>query len=87
MKPRAETQMQTKPETGPPKVAANIPSPATMSATATQPCWPGRRAAATAKRYIPAIEISQGIELKRPTCKSERPPMPRMISGSQNVTA
>ncbi|MNH26488.1 hypothetical protein D3C79_865430 [compost metagenome] len=87
MKPIAAKHTATKANTGPPVVDMNMPVAATSRAPATQACWNFQRAEPAAKAYMARIEISQGIELKKPTCMSLRSPMRLMMLGSQKVAA
>ena len=87
LKPRAAKQMATKAKIGPPVVERNMPVAAMMSAPATQSCGRFQRDAPAAARYMPTMEIVHGTEFRKPTCRSVRSPIFRMMLGSQKVAA
>ncbi|MNR57172.1 hypothetical protein D3C85_1778970 [compost metagenome] len=64
-----------------------MPAAAINRAVATQACWNLNLPDSAAKEYMAMIEISQGIELKNPTCTSLRSPIFLMMLGSQKVAA
>ncbi|KLN52042.1 hypothetical protein VPARA_68450 [Variovorax paradoxus] len=87
MKPIAAKQIATNDSSALPVVEANRPQAAITSAVASHARWCFQLADASANAYIAAIAISHGIALSRPTWKSDRPPILRMMVGSQKVAA
>jgi len=83
----AAKQIATKAKIGPPVVDMNMPAAAISRAAATQACWNLNLPDSDAKAYMAMIEISQGIELKKPTCTSLKSPIFLMMLGSQKVAA